>query len=257
MLEARQLGYQKAGCFILQAINFTLAKGSVLALLGPNGAGKTTLLRCLSGFYQPSAGSLLVADAPLPAASQRARLLSYLPHKAMPGLGASVLQAVLLGRHPYARLKFNAADLEAAQKAIDLLRLRHLASRPLASLSAGEQQRARMARVFTQNTPVILLDEPLNNLDPAWQLELLAILKRMAEDEGKTIVLSMHDLSLASRFCSHALLLKQGRLLAFAATDSVLTKETLALAYGLNIHIGEHSPGLKSFIALSPTHAPN
>ena len=251
MLSVSHVSYHVKGRNIIDSISFDVSPGGILALVGPNGAGKTTLLRCLSGYYQPSSGSILLDGKNLPEAKQRTRLLSYLPHQGriMPGL--SVQQAIMLGRKPYLKLKVSAADQQAVDTAMETLGIAHLASKTLDEISAGERQRTMLARLLAQDTKIMLLDEPLNNLDPAQQLKVLAILRALAARHNKSIVMSMHDLNLISRFCPQALLLHGGKQIALGAVERVLTASNLQKAFAINMLISTTDAGMKNFIPLA------
>lgn len=248
MIAAHNITWLHNGRTVIGNINFTLPAGSIMALLGPNGAGKTTLLRCLAGYYQPAEGQVLLATRQINSQRERALLLGYMPQKTHTLTGVTVQQAVLVGRRPYIKFKVGVKDLEAVDKAINCLQLEQLAHMPLQKISAGEAQRVMLARLLAQNTKILLLDEPMNNLDPAWQLKVMDTLAGLAHNQGKTIIMSLHDLSLASRFCSHALLMLNGSEIAWGSPDEVLNKANLRRAFAIDMHIEQGPSGIKSFI---------
>jgi iron complex transport system ATP-binding protein len=244
-LRAQGLGYQHQGRDILSDIDLTLEAGQMTALVGPNGAGKTTLLRCLSGYFRPQMGHINLSGAEK---FSKARLLAYMPQKARPAMSLSVYQAVLLGRRPYLRLSISQEDRREVALALARLDLTDLAAQSTEHISAGQYQRVRLACALAQAAPGLLLDEPLNNLDPAYQLKVLNLLSKLARDEGRAILFSLHDLSLASRFAHQVFLLAQGRILACGAPETVLTSRHLSLAYGINIEVEDLRRGGKVFI---------
>jgi iron complex transport system ATP-binding protein len=253
-LLGQDIGYQHQGREILSQVSLSLRAGQLIALVGPNGAGKTTLLRCLSGYFRPQCGQISLPGQETQAQS---RLLAYLPQKSRPAVALSVYQAVLLGRRPYLRLRLTRQDRDAVAEALLKLEISNLASQPIDRISAGQYQRVRLARALAQATPGLLLDEPLNNLDPAHQLKVLHLLRAMTQKENKAILFSLHDLSLASRFAQTVILLSQGRVLASGPPHTVLTSPYLSQAYDMKIAVEELAGGMKVFIPQADELAAN
>jgi len=186
-LEALVAGREKG--FRLPPLDLTVEPGEILALIGPNGAGKTTLLKTLAALLPPIAGAIVDAGAP-----------AYLPPPGAVSAGFSVLHLTALGR---ARLRrwspgLTSDDMEAARSALDRLEVGELADRPFDALSSGQQQLVLVARLFVQNAPVCLLDEPLALLDPAHVQAVEAAIKALAA-EGRVVIASTHHLPFAAR----------------------------------------------------------
>ncbi|MEY4751840.1 MAG: hypothetical protein RIQ60_4054 [Pseudomonadota bacterium] len=214
-------------------------RGEFWCLLGANGAGKTTLLHTLAGLRAPDAGEAHLAGRPMPQWSARdaACLRGLLPQGGDDLFGLSVLQAVLLGRHPHSRSQFGLSwesdeDLAVAEAALERLDLTALAGREVGSLSGGERQRVGLAALLAQDPLVWLLDEPLNHLDPRHQLAALALLREQAEQQGRLVIASVHDASLAARFATHALVLMGDGGHRAGPADAVLCDEVLSAALG-------------------------
>ena len=221
---------------VLEALTLAVGQGELTALIGPNGAGKSTCLRALAGLIAPSHGSITIDDRPLASLglSDRARTIGYLPQQRIVHWPLTVARTVALGRVPHRRSE--AEDdiaVTAAMVAMDVDRFR---DRPATELSGGELARVLMARVLAQDTPVLLADEPTAGLDPAHQIILMERLAGIAS-EGRTVVVAVHDLWLAARYCHRILLLKDGRLLADGIPASVLTASMLRAAFGVNVRI--------------------
>jgi iron complex transport system ATP-binding protein len=224
---------------LIEGLNLTARRGEFWCVLGANGAGKTTLLHTLAGLRAPDGGSLALAGRPMARWSARdaACLRGFLPQGGDALFGLSALQAVLLGRHPHSRSQFGLSwesdeDLAIAHAALERLDLADLAEREVSSLSGGERQRVALAALLAQDPLVYLLDEPLNHLDLRHQLGVMALLRDQALRQGRLVMASVHDASLAARFATHALVIVgPGRCVAGPA-DEVLTDEVLSAALG-------------------------
>lgn len=215
------IGY--GGKAIASDLTALLPTGAVTALVGRNGCGKSTLLRTIAGL-QPALGGTI---EPHPTAETIAVVLTQ--HIDVPAL--TVDDVVGLGRIPYTGLtgRFAASDREAVDRAIELCAIDHLRHRPLASLSDGERQRAMLARAIAQATPIILLDEPTAFLDFPAKVDTLRLLRRLAHDEGKSILLSTHDLEITFQLADRLWLLDEGRLTEGSPSDLAANGQIAAL----------------------------
>jgi iron complex transport system ATP-binding protein len=240
---------------VLHGVSLAPPPGAVTAVLGPNGAGKSTLLRVLLGAAAPHRGRVTLDGAPIASlrAGQRASRVAYVSQR--PGVSApmTVDHAVRLGR--YARPGTRADSDRAVARALERVGLAAHAQRPIAELSAGQQQRAAMARALAQldGTPaaqrVLLADEPAAFLDPAHALLALELCAHLA-GEGATVVVVLHDLSLALRWCAHALLLRaDGRVAASGPAADVLAPQVLEGVYGVSFAHATSAQGHRALIA--------
>jgi iron complex transport system ATP-binding protein len=246
-LSAQRLTLRAGARTLLEAFTHTFYAGEIWCVAGPNGAGKTTLLSTLAGLLRPSAGhveldGVRVADwQPLPLAQRRA----LMPQSASDAFSASVLDIVMLNRFPHLTGWGweREADREAAHAALDLLGLAAFAARDVLSLSGGERQRVALAAVLCQEAPLLLLDEPLSHLDLHHQIDCLEALTAWTREPRRTVMFSCHDLNLARRFATHALLL-DGEGGAYAGpVHDVLTPTLTSRAFGyplILIREGEH-----------------
>jgi iron complex transport system ATP-binding protein len=211
LLRADGLALAAGTRVLLRGLDLDVAPGTLWCVLGPNGSGKTTLLHTLAGLQRPVAGRIRLDGRPLddwrPDALARRRGL--LPQALHDAFAASVLDTVLLGRHPHlARWDWEGdADRARAQAALAAVELDALAARDVTTLSGGERQRVGVAALLAQDPTLMLLDEPLAHLDLRHQLALLEHLRALALDAGRAVLLSIHDLNLARRYATHALLL--------------------------------------------------
>mgnify|MGYP001476245312 CR=1 FL=1 len=231
-----KLSVDLKGRRVLSEIALAAAAGEVLGLIGPNGAGKSTLLRAMAGLLPVVAGKVTIAGKDLAGLSPAARAghIAYLPQGREVRWAVPVQTLVTLGRLPHRGLgaRPRATDLAAVRRAMAAMDVGHLAGRPVTELSGGELARVLMARALAQEAPVLLADEPAAGLDPAHQLGLFEVLSAHARDR-RTVVVALHDLSLAARFCHKLLLLKAGRVFAAGLPREVLTPAGLSAAYGI------------------------
>jgi iron complex transport system ATP-binding protein len=238
-VEARGLQVSLKGREVLRGLDFAGAPGHLTAVIGRNGAGKTTLVKALAGLVAPQAGSVLLDGFDV-AGWERARLartLGYLPQERLVHWALTARAVVALGRMPYQPLGAgeSGADRAAIEAALAAMDAAHLAGRPVPELSGGERARVLVARALAQEPKVLLADEPAAGLDPAHQLTLFRHLAALAA-AGRTIVVAVHDLSLAARFCHSVALVHEGRTLASGPPADVLTPPNLAAAYGITAH---------------------
>jgi iron complex transport system ATP-binding protein len=235
-LETRDLRVTLKAREVLRGLDFAAEPGQLTAVIGRNGAGKSTLLRALAGLIAPDAGAVLLDGADLGHwdSGRRARLLAFLPQERLVHWALTARAVVALGRLPYQPFGAgeSAADRAAIDAALGAMDAAHLAHRPVPELSGGERARVLVARALAQEPRVLLADEPAAGLDPAHQLTLFRHLAGLAE-AGRTVVVAVHDLSLAARFCHRLALVHEGRTLAAGPPADVLTPANLAAAYGI------------------------
>ncbi len=237
-LEARDLTLAYEHAVVFEHLDLTIERGSVTTFVGSNGSGKSTLLKALARLLAPRAGSVLLDGEPLHGQSTRAiaRRLAILPQKPLTPSATSVRDLVSRGRHPHQSLlrPWTTTDAAAVEAALAATGIAELADRDAASLSGGQLQRAWIALVLAQETPVVLLDEPTTFLDLSHQLDVLRLVRSMNAERGTTIVMVLHDLSLAARFSDRLVVLGQGRVLADGTPWHVLTPGVLREAFALD-----------------------
>lgn len=212
LLDVRALDLAIGPTQVCRALDLRIEAGQCWALLGRNGVGKTTLLHHLAGLLRgPAAARIELGGTPIGALEPRARArrVSVLLQHSDPGFGASVLETVLTGRHPYlGPLAWEADDdLVTARRCIAATCLDGLAERPLDALSGGELRRVEIARLLAQACPLALLDEPLNHLDVAHQAGILQLLRERCVGDDRAMLMVLHDLDVAYRACDQWLLL--------------------------------------------------
>ena len=212
LLQARSLTLARGGRRLCVALDLEIEAGSCWGILGPNGAGKSTLLHALAGLDPTAEGAVLYRGRRVRSWKRRelARELGVLFQLEENGLPSTVFETVLSGRHPHlGSLGWETArDLAIAQEAMQATGLSGMAKRSASTLSGGERQRMEIAALLAQQPRLALLDEPTNHLDPGHQLEMLALLRRRFGGPSRGLVMVLHDINLALRFCDHLLLLK-------------------------------------------------
>jgi len=232
---------------VLDGVSAEVPGGQILGILGPNGSGKTTLLRLFSGTRTPSHGDVLLDEVPLRNLSRRAlaRRIAVVPQETLLAYDYSVIEMVLMGRHPHLGLfeLEGPHDLEVARQALHATGTAALETRAFNTLSGGEKQRVVIASALAQAANILLLDEPTASLDLGYQLEIAALLRTLNRDRGVTIAIATHDLTLAARVCDRLVLLREGRLLASGPTEQVLTAPHLELLFGVTAEVSRHPAG--------------
>jgi iron complex transport system ATP-binding protein len=235
LLEARALAVEIAAKTVCTGLELQVARGERWAVLGVNGVGKTTLLRTLAGLRPPHAGEVALEGDPLAALSgrERARRRGMLLQSEHDAFEATVIEAVLAGRHPHVApwAWESAADVAAARAALERVALAGFDERRLGSLSGGERRRVSIAALLAQDPALMLLDEPTSHLDLHHQIAILDLLAASATPQAKALVMSLHDVNLAARYCTHALLLFGGGHTQQGPVPEVLEPGTLSRLY--------------------------
>ena len=249
MLEARNLSVGYPGRTVLEDVSLAVRPGRVLVLLGPNGCGKSTLLRTLPGLLPPLGGEILLDGKSLGDYSPRraAQKIAYLPQsRAVPSITAR--RMVLHGRFPYLSYprRYRREDYEAVDRALAAAGAPDLADRPLPELSGGQRQKVYLAMALAQDTAAILMDEPTTYLDVGCQLEVMALARRLSE-EGRAVVMVLHDLSLALRFAHRAALLCEGRVCQIGTPEELYSGEALERVMGAALGRVETEEGWRYF----------
>ncbi|WP_440137893.1 heme ABC transporter ATP-binding protein [Pseudomonas citrulli] len=243
-MRAQNLHLRRGPRTVLADVDLRLEPGEVLGVLGPNGAGKSTLLAGLSGELRPTQGQVWLDDRPLAhwPGAERARRLAVLPQASTLDFAFRVEEVVGLGRLPHRAGRLR--DEQVVASALQAADAGHLLGRSYLALSGGERQRVHLARVLAQLWPgeagqVLLLDEPTSMLDPLHQHTILQAVREFA-DRGAAILVVLHDLNLAARYCNRLLLLASGRSVALDTPQAVLRPEPLKAVFGLEVLVHTH-----------------
>jgi iron complex transport system ATP-binding protein len=234
-------GPRRGHPFSLSDVSFHLAEGEIFGVLGPNSAGKTTLIRLLTRIVSPTRGTIEVDGVALGAMTRAelARRIAVVPQDMPPALPFTVRELVLMGRYPHAPRRFfeTRGDLAAAGEAMTATGVLDLADARVGLLSGGERQRVALARALAQEPRLLVLDEPTAHLDLRYQVECVALLRRVNRERGTTIVLVSHDLNLAGALCDRLLLLADGRTARLGGPAEVLEPTLLTTVYGCEVAV--------------------
>ncbi|HZR46958.1 MAG TPA: heme ABC transporter ATP-binding protein [Candidatus Manganitrophaceae bacterium] len=242
-IEIDQVSFSRKGRPILNRVDLKVGRRELVGLIGPNGAGKSSLLKLLVKLLTPGAGTIRVDGKELNEFLPRelARRIAYLPQEPAIESPFPCREVVLMGR--YAHLgrfaRERAEDCEIVREAMRLTETTAFADRPVTELSGGELQRVLIARTLAQEAKYLLLDEPTANLDPQHQLGAIELVVSLVE-KGISVLMALHDLHLAARYCHRLVLIHQGRVIAEGTPRAVLTEENLRRVYGIEAEVTLH-----------------
>lgn len=237
MIRLENISFSYNGKKVLHDIRHDFMQGSFTAVMGPNGSGKTTLIRLINGILKPLEGEINIEGKNLARikAGTLAQQMAYVPQMQANIFPATVFDTVLLGRKPYIRWVPSPTDKEITSKLLVRLGLDDIAMKDINRLSSGQRQRVFIARALAQEPQVLLLDEPTANLDLQHQHDVMGLLNELRQS-GITIVVAIHDLNLALKYCSHFMLLDHGRQVA-QGEDKIITKELVEKIYRVRVKI--------------------
>lgn len=241
ILSANNISFSINGTQILKNINFSAGKGEIISLLGPNGSGKSTLLKSLSGINNIKNGDIVITGDSIKRLKNNdiAQRIAFLPQFQEKIMGITVEELVGMGRTPYHRSGWvqSSSDKEKINRAIEYMKISHLRKRSTNTLSGGERQRVWIAMVIAQDTPIILLDEPVTYMDLKHQWDLLGIIKDLKDKFQKTIITVFHDINHALEISDYIYLLHEGKVHSTGKTTQIITRENIREVFGVSTHI--------------------
>ncbi len=222
---------------IIEGLNVVIPSGEVTAIIGPNGCGKSTLLKALSRILTPEEGSVRLDGTDIKSIPTRevARKLGILTQNHREPEAISVSDLVRRGRYPHQGIfdQWSTEDQNAVERALEVTGLGEHKEETVDELSGGQKQRAWIAMILAQDSTLMLLDEPTTHLDMPHQMEILEMLVKLSVDEGRTIVLVLHDINMASRYCTNLIGMKEGKILTTGKPSKVVTTEMVESIFGL------------------------
>lgn len=237
MIKVRNLSYSYGKKIIIENMSFDIAQGDFCAIMGSNGCGKTTLLKCIANLLPISSNSIFIngKDATEYSVKKLAQQISFVPQHTPFDFEFSAFETVLMGRNPYQTHLQNESqkDWDIVEECMKKTNTWHLRFAPLSKMSGGEMQRVLLARALAQQTPIMLLDEPLSNLDISHQFEIVKLLREISLNEKKTILLIVHDLNIAMRYCKSLLLLHNHSIVYQGDIDKGLTPQNIKDYFGV------------------------
>ena len=241
MIDVRNVSKSYGGQQVLDDVTCMIPRGGITSIIGPNGAGKSTLLSLISRLQPLESGAVSVAGLDIAATPSRdlARTMAILRQENHLTMRLTVRDLVAFGRFPHSGGRPTVEDLAVVEESIRQLDLTVMAHRFVDELSGGQRQRAYIAMVLAQDTEYLLLDEPLNNLDMKHSVEMMRLLRRLADELGKTIVLVVHDINFASCYSDTILAMKDGRLIHQGSPAQIMQAAMLHDVYDIDIRIEE------------------
>lgn len=244
MIKVQGLNYIIGEKQILHDINFQIEKGKIYGILGNNGSGKSTLLKALSRINNIKSGKILINNKDINqySSKQLAQTIAVVPQQTNLMFDFSALQIALMGRIPYQKPLYSDSeeDLEIVKQSMQLTNTWHLRDMNAQNLSGGEFQRLIIARALAQQTPILMLDEPISSLDIRHQFDIMELLKRINKERESTILIIIHDLNLALKYCDEVILLNNGELVASGESKAVLTKENISKHFSISVDIEDN-----------------
>lgn len=241
-LEIEGLGFSYGDRRVLDGLDLEMGKG-VTAILGPNGAGKSTLVKCVAGVHRPDSGTIRFDGQDLLSGRRDGPSLAYLSQELPRTVGATVLEVMLLGRVRTLSISVTEEDIEKCYGALELLHLEDLAPRDLGELSGGQCQMVMVAQCLVADPELMLLDEPMNNLDLRRELEMFETVCGITRERGLTTVAVLHDINFAARYADSIAVIRDGEVYDHGAPRDVLTQEMIRDVYGVEAEVEVGSSG--------------
>jgi len=252
MLRIDELDFAYDTHQVIRGVSFEAHSGEVIAVVGANGSGKTTLFKLITGAYKQSKGTIFINDQNTNQLSSwdKSQLIAYVPQNPDSPQGFTVGELVMMGRNPYLSLVDwgNPEDFVIAEKALLKTGLSDYIDRPLDHLSGGELQSAFIAMALAQETEILLLDEPTSNLDLRNQSVLMSMVHQLSRENETTVIMAMHDLTLAAQWCDKLVMLLNGSVFAEGPPEIVLTADNINLVYDTKVEVEYSRKGNKPII---------
>ena len=254
-IETYRLALRTNGRLLLDDVSIKIPKGQITGILGPNGAGKTTLLKALSGFARATSGQIAIFGQALSSLSvgQRAKRLAHLPQNLETHFHFEALDIVMMGRYAHSKGASHERDgEELARKALERCNISHLAHRSFANLSGGEKKLVLLARCLCQDSPIFLLDEVTSSLDIRRKMEVFELLRDEVESNGRTVVVVIHDINLASLYLDRLIFLKRGKVIGQGDVMEILDDSYLTRVFGTRTVVIPHPECNRPAVLFSP-----
>ncbi|MDO8041931.1 ABC transporter ATP-binding protein [Janthinobacterium sp. SUN137] len=245
MIHVKQIEKSYGEKRVLAKVSAQFPRGKVTSLIGPNGAGKTTLLMLIARLQEAHGGEITIDGRSIAAIQIRdyARLVATLRQSPDFHLRLTVEELVAFGRFPYSRGALTEQDRQAIDDAIAFLSLEHLRLAYVDELSGGQRQMAFLAMTIAQQTDILLLDEPLNNLDMKHAVQIMRALRRLCDEQGRTVILVIHDINFAANYSDHIVAMQGGGVRFSGPSHEVVTEERLRALYDIDFHIVRNERG--------------
>jgi iron complex transport system ATP-binding protein len=224
---------------VLKDVTLDLSRNELVSILGPNGVGKSTLIYCISKILQPTGGAVFIEEKNVKEITikELAKVIGYVPCASKDAFPMTVVDTVLMGRHPHSKWGSLDDDLEHVYKTLKLMGIEELAMRPFNELSAGQHQKVMLARGIVQEPRILLLDEPTSNLDIRHQVEVTRILRDLSIKNNILILMISHDINIAAKYSDKMILMHKGGIFSVGEPHEVITERNLKTVYGVNTKV--------------------
>ncbi|MBR3476091.1 MAG: ABC transporter ATP-binding protein [Candidatus Methanomethylophilaceae archaeon] len=238
-LKIKDVSFSYSSVPVLHDVSFELGGNELVSILGPNGVGKSTLIHCINKILAPTSGAVLIdgKDVSEIKLKELAKQIGYVPYSANDSFPLSVIDTVMIGRHPHSKWGTLDKDLDIVYDTLRMLGISHLAMRPFNELSAGQHQKVMLARGLVQEPEILLLDEPTSNLDVRHQLDVTKMLKRLSREKNILILMISHDINIAAKYSDKIILMHKGSVFDMGEPNKVITAENLRTVYGVTAEI--------------------
>jgi len=241
-LEIKDLGFgYSEASKVLNGISLKVSGPQLISIIGPNGVGKSTLIYCLNKILSPSDGTVLIdgKDVTSISVKELAKTMGFVPHATSDVFPMTVMDTVLMGRHPHSGRKITDKDVQEAYAILKTLNIEQFAMRQFDELSAGQHQKVVLARGLAQKPKILLLDEPTSNLDIKHQMDVTRILKELSEQEGMTVIMISHDLNIAARYSDYVIMMYDKHIYRLGTPSDVITEENIREVYKVESRVIE------------------
>lgn len=238
-LESNGVAFSYPDRDVLKDVTFTFEGPQLVAILGPNGVGKSTLIHCIDRILRPTKGTVMIDDRDTMDMKMKemAKTVGYVPYASSDTFPMSVVDAVLLGRHPHSNWRSTRKDVAIVYDILKRMGIDDLAKCQFNELSAGQHQKAMLARGLVQEPEILLLDEPTANLDVKHQLGVTKLLRDLTRERKMLTVMICHDLNIASKYADSIIMMKDGTIFAAGSAEDVITRENIETVYDVKCRI--------------------
>ena len=243
IIDINGLQFSYTSTPVLSNVTIEMEGPKFISILGPNGVGKSTLIHCMNKILEPTSGTVFIdgKDVKETSIKELSKNMSYVPYSANDSFPLSVIDTVLMGRHPHSKWGSLDHDLNVVYDTLEMLGISDLAMRSFNELSAGQHQKVMLARGLAQEPKILLLDEPTSNLDVRHQLEVAKMLKKLSVERSILVIMICHDINIAATYSDEIILLNEGTIYKVGSPQDVITEENLEIVYGVKSDVIEYN----------------